>query len=89
MKQSSRALSHFTDSLIATPREASGGLHRSSYIPVIPLEQSSVTMEPGPSLTLANIPLDLQITICMFLHPSDILALRKVCHQSTLNILVV
>ena len=32
-----------------------------------------------PALTLANTPLDLQITICMFLHPSDILALRKVC----------
>ena len=38
-----------------------------------------------PSLTLANTPWDLLITICMFLHPSDILALRKVCHQSTLN----
>ena len=37
------------------------------------------------ALTLANTPLDLQITICMFLHPSDILALRKVCHQSTLE----
>jgi hypothetical protein len=38
-----------------------------------------------PALTLANTSLDLQITICMFLHPADILALRKVCHQSTLN----
>ena len=34
-----------------------------------------------PTLTLANTPLDLQITICIFLHPCDILALRKVCHQ--------
>ena len=33
-------------------------------------------------LTLANIALDLQITICIFLGPIDILALRKVCHQS-------
>ena len=39
----------------------------------------------NPALTFANTPLDLQITICMFLLPSDILALRKVCHQSTLN----
>ena len=30
------------------------------------------------ALTLANICLDVQIGICMFLHPSDILALRKV-----------
>ena len=37
-------------------------------------------------LTLADTPLDLQITICIFLHPSDILALRKVCHQPTLNL---
>ena len=37
-------------------------------------------------LTLANsIPLDLQITICIFLRPIDILALRKVCHQSILK----
>jgi hypothetical protein len=33
-------------------------------------------------LTLANFPLDLQITICIFLRPIDILALRTVCHQS-------
>ena len=33
------------------------------------------------ALTLSNTPLDLQITICTFLHPSDILELRKVCHQ--------
>jgi hypothetical protein len=32
-------------------------------------------------LSLANICLDLQIGICMFLHPSDILALRKVCQH--------
>jgi hypothetical protein len=41
--------------------------------------QISAAMEP--TLTLANTPLDLQITICIFLHPFDILALRKVCHQ--------
>ena len=39
------------------------------------------------TLTFANTPLDLQITICLFLHPSDILALRKVCHQSNLLLL--
>jgi hypothetical protein len=31
------------------------------------------------ALTLANICVDVQIGICMCLHPSDILALRKVC----------
>ena len=56
---------------------------RSSYFP---LEQFSAVMEAA--LTLASIPLDLQITICIFLHPSDILALRKVCYQSTLNLWV-
>ena len=44
------------------------------------LEQRwSVAMAQAAALTLANIPLDVQIGICMFLHPSDILALRKVC----------
>ena len=33
------------------------------------------------ALTLANICLDVQIGICMFLHPSDIMALRKVCRH--------
>ena len=34
------------------------------------------------ALTLANICLDVQIGIFMYLHPSDILTLRKVCqHQ--------
>ena len=33
------------------------------------------------ALTLANICLDVQIGICMFLQPSDILALRKVCRH--------
>ena len=41
-------------------------------------------MEAALTGTLSNTPLDLQITICTFLHPSDILELRKVCHQSTL-----
>ena len=31
------------------------------------------------ALTLANICLDVQIGLCMFLHPSDSLTLRKVC----------
>ena len=53
---------------------------RSSYFP---LEQLSAAMEPA--LALADAPLDLQITICMFLHPADILALRKVCLQITLD----
>ena len=39
-------------------------------------------MAEETALTLANSCLDVQIAICMFLHPSDILALRKVCrHQ--------
>ena len=56
---------------------------RSSY----PTRATSATMEPA--LTLANAALDLQISICMFLHPADILAVRKVCLQFTLNRLVV
>ena len=55
----------------------------------IPLEQLLAAMDSEPALTLVNTPLDLQITICIFLHPSDILALRKVCHRSTLNLLLV
>ena len=43
-------------------------------------------MEQAFSSTLTNTPLDLQITICIFLHPSDILALRKVCPMSSINI---
>jgi hypothetical protein len=39
-------------------------------------------------LTLVNIPLDLQTTICVFLRPIDILALRKVCHQLILDLFV-
>ena len=42
-------------------------------------EQFSVAMAKLVALTLANICLDVQISICMYLHPSDILALRKVC----------
>ena len=38
----------------------------------------SVAMANLAALTLANICLDVQIGICMFLHPSDILSLRKV-----------
>ena len=39
-------------------------------------------MADSEVLTLANICLDVQIRICMFLHPTDILALRNVCqHQ--------
>ena len=39
------------------------------------------------ALTLANICLDVQISICMFLHPSDILALRKVCQPRKFSLL--
>ena len=39
------------------------------------------------TLTLANICLDVQIGICMFLHPSDILALRKVCLHQKISLL--
>ena len=39
------------------------------------------------ALTLANICLDVQIGICMYLHPSDILALRKVCRHQKFSLL--
>jgi hypothetical protein len=39
------------------------------------------------TLTLVNVCLDVQIGICMFLHPSDILALRKVCRHQKLSLL--
>jgi hypothetical protein len=38
-------------------------------------------------LSLANICLDVQIGICMLLHPSDILALRKVCRHQKFSLL--
>ena len=38
-------------------------------------------------LNLASIPLDVQIGICLFLHPSDILALRKVCRHQKFSLL--
>jgi hypothetical protein len=44
----------------------------------------SAAMAELTRLTLTNIPFELQITICVFLRPIDILALRKVCHQSIL-----
>ena len=50
------------------------------------LERISAAMKRA--LTLANTPLDIQITICIYLHPFDILALRNVCHQPTLGVLV-
>jgi hypothetical protein len=40
-----------------------------------------MAMAEVATLTLAKICLDVQIAICMFLHPSDILALRKVCRH--------
>ena len=40
-----------------------------------------MAMAKAAALTLANICLDVQIGICMFLHPPDILALRKVCRH--------
>ena len=55
---------------------------RSSYFSV---ELLSSAMETA--LTLANTPLDLQIAIYIFLHPSDILALHKVCHQARSSLL--
>ena len=39
------------------------------------------------SLTFTNICLDVQIGICMCLHPSDILALRKVCRYHNFSFL--
>ena len=39
------------------------------------------------ALTLENISLDVQIVICMFLHPLDILALREVCRHQKLSLL--
>ena len=38
-------------------------------------------------VTLTNICLDVQIGICMFLYPSDILALRKVCRHWKFSLL--
>ena len=40
--------------------------------------QTSVSPHFHPPLMLTTIALDLQITICAFLHPSDILTLRRV-----------
>ena len=39
------------------------------------------------AITLANICLDVQIGICMYLHPSDILRLRKVCRYQKSSLL--
>ena len=48
----------------------------------------SVAMaEVVAALTLANICLDVQIGICMFLHPSDILTLRKVRQHRKFSLL--
>ena len=46
------------------------------------LEQFSAVMESAESATLnlVDIAWDLQITICIFLHPFDILTMREVCH---------
>ena len=52
-----------------------------------PNEHFSVPMAEVAALTLANIDLDVQICICMFLHPSDILALRKVCRHRQFSLL--
>ena len=38
-------------------------------------------------MTLAIICFDVQVGICMFLHPSDILALRKVCRHRKFSLL--
>ena len=44
-------------------------------------------MAEAVALMLANICLDVQIRICMFLHPSDILALRKVSQHWKFSLL--
>ena len=38
-------------------------------------------MAEAAALALTNICLDVQISICMYLHPSDVLALRNVCRS--------
>ena len=48
---------------------------------------ATVAMAEVVALTLAKFCLDLQIGICMFLHPSDILALRKVCRHHMFSLL--
>ena len=49
-------------------------------------EQISAAMAEVAALTLANICLDVQIGICMCLHPSDILALRHVRRHQKLSL---
>jgi hypothetical protein len=44
-------------------------------------------MDEVAALTLANVCLDVQIGICMYLHPSDILAMRKVCRHQKFSLL--
>ena len=46
-----------------------------------------VAMAEVTSLTLANICLDVQICICMFLQPSKILALRKAYRHRKFSLL--
>ena len=46
-----------------------------------------ILMAEVASLTLTNICLDVQIGICMFLEPSDILALLKVCRHRKCSLL--
>jgi hypothetical protein len=40
------------------------------------------------ALTLANICMDVQIDICMYLLPLDILVLRKVCQRGQLWLII-
>ena len=47
--------------------------------------QLKVAIMMEPALNFANTPLDLQITIGTYLLPSDILALRKVYHHSSIT----
>ena len=58
-----------------------------SEVLVTNIQYSIMAMAEVTTLTLANIPLDVQISICLFLHPSDILALRKVCQHQKLLLL--
>src|SRR5260370_262904 len=62
-------------------RSSLSGNHRSSFALVRNSSdrQFSVAMAEVVALSLANICFDIQISICMLLHPSDILELRKVC----------
>jgi hypothetical protein len=72
--------------LIDTPNTS----HRLSYTSKFEQFSVLVAMAAGEvtALTLASICLAVQIGICMFLYPSDILALRMVCRHQKFSLLV-